>query len=232
MSTEEINTDYTAMIDSLLRRTGASIKFKNESKFITFLNIFVRLFNKRFLTDYVNVIGYTIWFPSREYYEKADKRWLYCFLCHECHHVDSTSEQGILGIILSYGFPQSLVMFTIPAIIACSVVFGVSFCPVLILLGVSVLCLVPWPAYWRVKEEVSAELCEETAKERVGLPSNKENLFNNVCSWEYYNPMFKLEWARKMFDKQKETKRAIGCILVDVPQKQNEAQKQENSLSK
>lgn len=196
--------EYRKMCEELINETGAKVKFKEESKFIKFCNFFVKLFNKRFMTDYVNVIGTTIWFPTRKGYEESDKQWLYCFLKHECHHVISTKRCGVLGMIFTYGLPQSLALLSVPADVVCATCFGILSLPVLVLSVLSVLFLIPWPSVCRVKEEVEAEVDAEMARIEEGLISKKEILFKNVCSWEYYNPMYKVEWAKKMFDRKLE----------------------------
>ena len=198
--------EYKEMIQKDIEKAGTKIKFKDESKFLNLCNLFIKIFNKRFMTDYVNVIGTTIWFPSKKKYEELNKKWLYCFMKHELHHVMSTKKKTVLGMILSYGFPQSLFLLLLPATIICGVILGFCSIPVYVLSGLAVLSLIPWPAPFRVKEEVSAEVDAELARIEEGVSSDKENLFKNVCSLEYYNPMYKKKWAREKFEKLLEQK--------------------------
>lgn len=197
-----MNVDYESRCMEIVRLCGSEIKYKNESRIMRFANVFVRLFNKRFMSDYANVIGSTLWMPSRESYEKADKRWLYAFLIHEMHHVLSTRKHTAVGMFFGYGFPQSMAVVLLPIAIAFYAVGGASFIPFWVSLAACVFSALPLPAYLRVKEEVSAEAAAEKVRRRIGIPSVKENLFRNVCSWEYYNPLYKIEWAEIQFSKR------------------------------
>ena len=199
---ERTQEEYSQLIEKSLKEAGAKIAFKDESKILKLCNLIVWFFNKRFMTSYVNVIGSTIWFPSKKSYEEAEKKWLYCFLKHELHHVVSTKKKTIPGMILYYGFPQSLSILTLIALIVCGIVLGFKSLPVLILGILTILFALPWPAYFRVQEEVCAEVDSELTRIEEGYVSAKDSLFNNVCSFEYYNPMFRKTWARKMFEKE------------------------------
>lgn len=193
--------EYKEMTQKDIEKAGAKIAYKDKSKLLKFLNVFIRIFNKRFMTEYVNVIGSTVWFPKEADFKNVDKKWLYCFMKHELHHVTSTKKKTIPGMILYYGFPQSLFILFVPAAIVCGIILGFCSIPVCILAGLAILSLIPWPAPFRVDEEVAAEVDSELARIEEGVKSGKENLFNNVCSFEYYNPMYKKEWARKKFER-------------------------------
>jgi hypothetical protein len=123
-----------------------NIKYKNESWFMKFLAIFVRVFNKNFMTSYVSTIGNTIYFPSKKYIEKNEYAAM-AVLAHEIVHVQQSEKYGSLLMGLAYLFPQCLALLSIGA------VFAFLWLPMLWCL-LFLLFLAPLPAPWRKKFEL------------------------------------------------------------------------------
>jgi hypothetical protein len=132
----------------LKRYYAFEIKYKNESFFMKFLNLFVRLFNKEFMTLYVTTIGDTIYFPSRDFIENNEEVSI-CVLSHEVVHVYQAQKLGRVLFSTAYLFPQCLSLLSILA------VFGFFWTPMLFNL-LFLLFLAPIPAVWRKKFELEA----------------------------------------------------------------------------
>lgn len=218
-------------IDKLLKSVGADVKFKNESKVMKLVGKFYGLFNKRFMTDYINVFFRTIWFPTREHYEKSGRHHLLALITHECSHVSSFNKYHTIGMVLSYGFPQCIAIFSVPATIILAAIgfFSlegnvrmIALASSLVLLIASVVSLLPWPAYMRIKEETKAEASETYMREAIGLKEDSEKLLVNATSMDYYNPNFPLEKARKIYA---ETLTDLRKKLDDEGSKKNNFEK-------
>lgn len=83
--------DFKLVLDDLLLEIRQShpklkIKFKDESKFQQFIGKIAKPINKEYLTQYTTVMGNTIWFPSRDLYEK-NPRQSATILLHEWIHL-------------------------------------------------------------------------------------------------------------------------------------------------
>jgi len=92
-------------------RYDAQIKFKNESGMMKLLGKAL-FFNPKFMTQFVTVIGRTVYFPSREKMEK-DPGSTAQVLCHELVHMSDEKAAGSLLFRLSYLFPQWLALLSI-----------------------------------------------------------------------------------------------------------------------
>lgn len=123
-----------------------NIRYKNESWFMKFLAIFVSIFNKKFMTNYVTTIGNTIYFPNREHVDKNEFGAV-AVLAHEIVHVQQSEKYGRIPFSLAYLFPQCLALFALGA------VFAVFWLPMLWCL-LFLLFLAPLPAPWRKKFEL------------------------------------------------------------------------------
>lgn len=97
------------------------IKFKDESWFMKLLNLFVLVFNKRFMSHYTSTIYNTIYFPSREWLEKHPHA-AAAILAHEVVHIEDRERinnkyfPGVYGI--AYYFPQCLCSLSLLAFLA------------------------------------------------------------------------------------------------------------------
>jgi hypothetical protein len=110
VSDRQINRRVRSLADEL----GATIRYKNESKFMRGLAK-VLFFAPRFNTDTATTIGKTIWLPSREWARDDRRCWM--VLAHELVHVtDAIRVSGVL-FALSYLFPQCLALLAPLALI-------------------------------------------------------------------------------------------------------------------
>ena len=107
---------YTRILEVGLNLYNVKIAFKNESKFMRMLS-WLLFFNKKFMTNYITVIGKTVYFPSREWLSKNRKSAAEV-LCHEFVHISDEKNVGSFVFRLSYLFPQWLGLFAIAAIFA------------------------------------------------------------------------------------------------------------------
>lgn len=117
----------------------AQIKYKNESLFMKMIGALM-FFNKYFMTQYITVIGKTVYFPSKAWLERsyysAGK-----IIAHEFVHMHEVNP-------VLYLFPQILSLFSFVALLA--------FVNLWFLLAlVFLVFLFPWPAYWRTKYELN-----------------------------------------------------------------------------
>ena len=44
--------EYEEMMQNAIEKAGAKIAYKDKSKLLKFLNVFIRIFNKRFMTEF------------------------------------------------------------------------------------------------------------------------------------------------------------------------------------
>lgn len=94
---------------------GAQVKFKNESWLMKMIGFILSPFNPGFMTDYITTIGYTVYFPTRQYYESAPEA-SFSILTHEFVHMWDRKQDSLFS--LKYLFPQillpiPLVLFTL-----------------------------------------------------------------------------------------------------------------------
>ena len=101
----------------------------------------MKLWNPRFLSDYITTIGNTIYVPD------VTLSWV--DLAHEYVHIHQYNTRGAIKYTLQYLFPQVLAIFSLLAILA---IFNLWFLLFLIFL----LFLAPWPAPWREDIELRA----------------------------------------------------------------------------
>lgn len=117
-----------------------NIAFKDQSRFMRFLGT-ILFFNKRFMTEYITTIGYTIYFPNQKNYEENPARTMN-ILTHEFVHMMDYSKYKFL-FTLSYLFPQCLCVLSLLSLLA------IWFSNWWLLSLLFLLCLLPIPAYFR-----------------------------------------------------------------------------------
>ena len=121
---------------------SVKIKYKDESFFMKFLNIFVCLFNKTFMNGYITTIGNTVYFPSKKYVEDNEIQAVR-ILAHEFVHLtDRVRINGkyFNGVYeLCYLFPQCLALLSLFSFLAFINIYFL-FCLCFLV------CLVPFPA--------------------------------------------------------------------------------------
>ncbi len=127
-----------------LKYPDLEVKFKNESTFMKIIG-YALFFNKAFMTGYVTTIGSKVYFPSKELLENRASHSAIITLAHEVRHVHDFQKVGSLWFSLGYLFPQILAPLMLCLI-------PINWILALILF---VVCLAPWPAYWRMKAELS-----------------------------------------------------------------------------
>lgn len=117
------------------------VKSKQDSKFLKFLNFFVKSFNPGFMTAYVTTIYPNVYFP-----DNFNDRTKWQILAHEWVHLLS-ARSSRLGFSLGYLFPQWLAIFSVFSFLA------IWFSNFWLLNLLWLLLAAPLPAYFRMKEE-------------------------------------------------------------------------------
>jgi hypothetical protein len=97
-------------------------------------------FNPQFKTSFVTTIGDTIYFPTKEYTDKASVSEVFI---HECIHIHDEKNSSALFKV-GYLFPQILAL---PMLLLLFVLTWK------IVIPLALLCLLPWPAPFRAKAE-------------------------------------------------------------------------------
>lgn len=126
------------------------VKYKNESLSSKILGILVWLFNRHYMTRYTTTRYPCVYFPSRKFVKESPSRAVK-ILAHEFVHLVDRKRCGF-WFTLSYGLPQiaALVFLLIPAIVA----FVQPWWVALLTAIPAAVCLLPLPAYWRMKWEM------------------------------------------------------------------------------
>ncbi len=116
------------------------IGYKNQSTLMKIIG-YIFFFNKSFMTKYITTIGSTIYFPAKS--GTPDDMLI---VLHELIHINDAKKYNKLLFGWLYLLPQSLILFALP-------VFFFNWWVALILMTV---CLLPLPAYFRMKFELKA----------------------------------------------------------------------------
>lgn len=90
---------------------GIKIKYKNESKLMKFLGLFL-FFNNKFMTNYTTVVGKTVYFPDEAWVDRNRER-AARVLCHELVHITDEDRIGAFTFRMTYLFPQWLSVFSL-----------------------------------------------------------------------------------------------------------------------
>lgn len=175
------------------------IKYKNQS-FIMKILATLMFFNKGFMTHFTNTFGSTIYFPN-ESFTKDPINFTSVFL-HELVHVHDFKKHGSLLYSFLYGFPQILFLLCIPLF----------FFYWKIALILSIICLLPIPAYFRMVFEKRAYLCSlyvlNYLYKKYHLISDTQQMLNDdkefYCQ-EFFGSSYYFMWPFKLlkydFDK-------------------------------
>lgn len=126
-----------------------SLKPKEKSKFMKFLNFFLRAVNKNFMTGYITTIGSTVYVPS-DRFNNLGRLWP--VLAHEACHMFRSKKMGSFIHNFLYLFPQVLIFLSLLSLLA------IWFSNFWLLNLLWILCLTPLPAYFRYQEEMSGYL--------------------------------------------------------------------------
>lgn len=117
---------------------------KEDSKYMRFLNVFVKLFNKEFMSSYITLMRYKAYFPKKML---ARPRSVWKVLTHEWVHMHSNKRITNGLATIRYGLPQWLALLSLVSIVA-------KWQSNLWLLNlIWLVCLAPLPAFFRAREE-------------------------------------------------------------------------------
>ena len=127
---------------------GFSVKWKTDS-FTQKLLGWLLFFNPKYMTGYITTFYPSVYFPSKDHYEKNPTNSL-MVLAHERVHLLDSIRYG-MWFKFSYLLPQALFA---PLLLA-SLAFFLGHLKVvsLILLVLGLVALLPWPSPWRVNWE-------------------------------------------------------------------------------
>lgn len=106
------------------------------------------MFNRKFMTHYTTTMGTELHFPNQQWFVDNQNS-VARILAHELVHLRNHKKQGLAVAWLSYFFPQNLGFLALPAL-------GGFWIPELFWFLLFLLALAPFPAYWRMEEEMSA----------------------------------------------------------------------------
>ena len=150
-------------------------------------------FNKAFMTNFVTTIGYTVYFPSKEYI--YNHNYSLVTLAHEYRHAMDANKITRVLFALLYLMPQIL---AVPSIIATLVlifhfILGLTWSWWMLSIILPILFLLPLPAYFRMKYEfygysMSLFTLNELYKEQNLSIQNRKDLLNDFV--EKYNKHF------------------------------------------
>lgn len=128
------------------------LQCKDDSRLMKFLNFFVRIFNKNFMTKYVTTVGNKIYFPSLEYMYEDEARAIR-LICHELQHIldkERIDKKYVTGTFnFAYLFPQILAICSLGVLLA-------FIWPVCLWYLCFLVFLLPFPAKDRINFEVKA----------------------------------------------------------------------------
>jgi len=161
----------------------------------------VKVFNKTFMTDYITTLGNTIWYPEG-WLERGDVKSRLAIIAHECIHIKQSSKQGNFVHGFLYLFPQSLVVFSLFALLA--IPFSLWWLLCLLFL----LFLAPIPAPFRYMKELEAyrvkliffEYVWNSNEEMMKLAKN--HVVKHMTGSDYYFCWPFPNWILKDLDKE------------------------------
>lgn len=171
----------------------AKIKFKSESRFMKFLNLFISVFNKQFMTNYTTVIGTTVYLPSLAWLKSCSHAWE--ILAHEYVHMVDRRAYAAFGFELRYLFPQILGALGLLMVLA-------FVHPLFLLFAFFFLFLAPLPAKWRLKFEINGYAMDAFIRSQQLGFDLKEYAFKIgtlLSGKEYYYPAHDAAIVRNMF---------------------------------
>lgn len=147
---------------------GFDIRFKTESRYMKFLNVFAQLFNPGFMVNYTTTVGSKVYFPSRDILIKNSESYV-GVLAHELVHMKEHEERGMVPYFLWYAAPQ---IFAALALLSLLAIWNLWF--LLCLLFLLLLAPIPSPgrrdielngyemsmsvAYWRTSSITEADI--------------------------------------------------------------------------
>lgn len=168
------------------------IKYKDQSWLMKLIGL-VLFFNKDFMNTYSTTIGSSIYFPSREFVEK-NQRSVQITLMHELVHMHDAKKISPFIFNWLYLLPISLIPFALLLILLSWKVALIA----------SILCLLPFPAYFRMLFEKRAYMVSMYVGYKLNLSANQETDFDFLA--KHYLKFFKgspyyFMWMFKDLDK-------------------------------
>lgn len=177
-----------------------SIKYKNNNFFMKLLS-YLLFFNKDFKNKYITTIGNTVYYPSEDFVKNRPISSI-IILLHELVHISDSIKYSSLLFSFLYLFPQILVIFFLPLILLNFKLF----------LLLSVICLLPLPAYFRMKFELRAYqvslYCLRKLFLKYGIPYSLETE-SYLMKKNFNGPQYYFMWT---FSLNKDFNEAIKKI--------------------
>lgn len=172
------------------------IKYKDQSPLMWLMSKLL-VFNRGFMTRHTTTINNFIYFPS-EKFVKCHPISASVVLLHELVHLYDRRRVGKLFFSISYLFPQVLLPI-------CSILF--IFISWKIILPITLLCMLPIPAIFRMHWEKRAYLSSFYVLHKLGIKmgfdphlKNQENIFLNCFHGLWYYGMWPFHDIDKLFD--------------------------------
>ena len=165
------------------------IAFKDQSWLHLLIGVVLFPFNPNYLTTYATTLGSTVYFPSKDSYEK-DPTSSMVTLAHELVHVYDAKHSPFFR--LAYLFPQVLVVIPLVLSLACSSWF---------LLGL--LVAAPWPAKWRVSYELRGygmNLAFWTWRKARIPPEYTEEIAQYFVGLDYFHMSWNKAYVRRSLE--------------------------------
>ena len=172
------------------------VKYKDQSQLMKIMSKFM-IFNRGFMTKHTTTIGDTIYFPTEKFI-KSHPVSSSVILMHELVHLHDQKRIGRIPFLFSYMFPQSLIP------ICLALFFVVTW---KIMLPMTVLCLLPIPAFFRMYWEKRAYLSSIYTMQLLGNRmkfnphlKSQENYFLKYFHGSSYYYMWPFRDIDKQFD--------------------------------
>ncbi|MCU0389944.1 MAG: hypothetical protein MUE81_02395 [Thermoflexibacter sp.] len=160
-------SNFYLFVEKLSKEIPLKIKYKDESWEMRLINLIVRWFNPRFMTDFTTVIGYTVYFSNRRFVENYPHRAMQ-ILAHEAVHLLDIKRLTFPVFAFAYLFPQILVIFA----------FLFPLSPYFLIF---LIFIAPFPAPFRAYFEARAYALDLILN-RYYL----ENIVPYFMNWDYY----------------------------------------------
>jgi len=169
------------------------IKYKNESFFMKILS-YILFFNKSFMTLYITTIGNTLYYPSEEFVQSRKFSSLVVFL-HELMHIADSKKLNNIFYSFLYLLPISLIPFVLPLFI---------FNWWIPLIAIAI-CLIPFPAYFRMIFEKRGYMVSLYATKKLSDKLNYKTdleVSKNTCLRNFKNANYYFMWIFPDIDKK------------------------------
>lgn len=154
---------------------------KDTSSFMKFLNFFVQVFNKNFMTHYITVVGYKVYVPKGF---DAERAWP--VLAHEWVHMKQHKRNKAFAVL--YLFPQVLAVLVVLSLLAIWLSNWWLLCLLFLL------CAAPLPAPFRYEQEMEAYAVNVFASHIGGYAS--EEYFDRLAA-HFYSSNYYFMWPFK-----------------------------------